>query len=135
MNVVIKSWSSDPDIDLATFKSNGPYCIGVDFGIGLDDNEGEEIFGFMVCNFEGLMEYHRKIAHLLPETFLLNGYIIQESFSFEKLKRHIQILINDLDAQDWSDLILKLEAIFGWEYSQELRSNGRIKYTFEGEWP
>ncbi|PTB98020.1 hypothetical protein C9994_00240 [Marivirga lumbricoides] len=133
MNFKIHSWDSvPPNINLETYEPQGAYCIGLEFTIRIEGLEAEESFTFMLCNLEGLVDHHNKLLN--PETFYLEGFIIQERYSFPGLVKFLNNMIKDMSPQNYMDLILKLESKFGWEYSQEIRAKGKIDYVFDGEW-
>ena len=86
--------------------------IVIQADIGVAGKEGADIFTFYVCTAK------RVNSILQNEDFLLGHHLILvEKFDWQVVENAIKNILNNLEANTWEQLAIKLNEYGGWEFS------------------
>ena len=117
---------SDEGIDLEKFKPKDTGFITlVELEIGIENQEGTELFRFNLCDKKGLLNFINEDTQFNNEGIVelgsYNIFVVKE-YNYVLLIKRINELFEKIYADDksWNQLAYELSEFFYWEYQNEL---------------
>jgi len=104
-----------PDIpDLRTFAptASEPWCVYVQAMLGPDSGEGEESFGFTLCNHLWVSSQVKRSG-----SAWIGHSLVVEAFTFAILERAITSLCSSIEGKDWQTVARRLASRTDWEFT------------------
>jgi Immunity protein 8 len=106
-------WMSSSDIDLNSFWSDEEDNFGfnLEVGIGIENEDGAEIFSFQVCTPKWMQKHYQK-----DEIVFIRHVILVFSYDYKEIERQITKLCSNISGDSWKDICLKLSRYGQWEF-------------------
>ena len=125
---MIKIFNIEADgIDLKdlTIQDEG-FAFGVEMNLGIDGNDGADLFRFTVCDFLGFQKYilNEDADFIKNGICTLNNYniIFIKKFDIDLLMEKLNYIFDEAcqNPRNWKTIAHKLNKYFYWEYENEI---------------
>lgn len=119
MNAVVKKiFSTDVNIDSYHPNQSNTFGIWLRIIVSPKDEDGEEIFDVFVCTPEWIKSNTRDSNHRWCRHMLIVFY-----YNIDVIKSIIQEKIENINANNWNELALKISRYFFWEFEDYTKFN------------
>jgi hypothetical protein len=110
---------SSPDAHVHVWEpdSSGDVYLLLEVEIGVDGEQGSDVFQLMVATPEGLR------SHATGAVISERGTLVISDFSWQEVLKAVRNIVGKCSGKDWNDSVLRLQRYFRWEYEDYVQSD------------
>ena len=98
------------DLKTAEFDPRKAFCIFIQAMFGPEDAEGEEAFGFLICNQFWVDSQRVKMSDLPRK------YLVVPEFNYDRIVNDLENIARECEGETWAVAAQKLSQFGEWEF-------------------
>lgn len=98
------------DLEKVEFDPREAFCVFIQATFGPEDAEGEESFGFLICNQLWVDSQRLKLSGLPGK------YLVVPEFNYDRIVNDLENIARECEGENWTVAAQKLSQFGEWEF-------------------